>query len=263
MKQHLPLIWLAGIGLLLLAGLQLARVFLSGGVTLRVHPQAMQTAAVDAQSSGNVFQDMVLKHPKAKRNLEKIPTSPVRASVPIEPFNAAQGAEYARLTLTVFDDPSCGVCRAEVQRVLRGVPPDVRIVFKFAPVDERNTSGGLFRQLAVQQRIWPQVAQLLEGNTADLDAEAWSRMMEELGVSLDDLRALLAKDSESLMQDVEADAALARSIPLPAIPAFVLNDYVIDGALLKTEKLPVYIQRLSSDSPIVERSDFAAPLQLY
>jgi hypothetical protein len=180
-----------------------------------------------------------------------------RISAPTLPQNVQFGDALARVTVTIFTDPSCGPCREKVRAWTAGLPAQgVRQVYKFWPQVPGRTTPGILVELARRQGEIGDFWRAIQGAAADnLDDLRMLTMLDNAGLPLAEQRAMLTTDGASLMSALEPDIATAREARLPPPPVLVVDDYVLDGRILSPEGLGGYVKKRLEGRQIFENDD--------
>lgn len=263
-NRSIPLILILAIALFILLGLQLARMFISGDLASLLNRLFQQEAAEQTTTSaptertGDGFRDIAAWHPKRNADKPVIPGRPIQVTPQTYAHNIVAGSITTPLTLHIYVDWSCQPCRAQVNQVLAGMPrDDMQVVYKFMPATNNEINGGIFTQLAHRHDLWPALRQQLNQSGQNLDAASWSALLEEIGVPLKQQRAWLAEETNTITRNLERDIQEATRFNLVRNPAFVLNNYLIDGTIMLIQHLPRYAVRLRDGKDLLNASDYA------
>lgn len=180
-----------------------------------------------------------------------------RLQAPPLPQNLQFGDAMAKVTVTIFTDPSCGACREQVRAWTAGLPVEgVRQVYKFWPQNPDRLTPGMLVELARRQAVVPNFWRSLQGaGNLDLDDPRMLDMLDRAGLPLAEQRAALVNEGESLMASLEPDIQLAKSANLPRGPVVMVDDYVLDGEVLSPDSLGVYVKRRLEGRQILERDN--------
>lgn len=180
-----------------------------------------------------------------------------RLAVPVRPENLQFGDAVANVVVTVFTDPACGLCREQVRQWTAGLPAQgVKIVYKFWPQDPTRKTPGMLVEMARRQAVagefWRSVQ---DAGVADLDDATLLTMLERAGVPLAAQRTALTDEGSPLMIALEPDLKAARDANLPPPPVVMVDDYVVDGVLLRPERLGLYVRKRLEGLALFERDD--------
>ncbi|RYG60630.1 MAG: hypothetical protein EON60_06490 [Alphaproteobacteria bacterium] len=180
-----------------------------------------------------------------------------RLTVGTRPENLQFGDAMASVVVTVFTDPACGTCRTQVRAWTANLPAQgVKIVYKFWPMDPERTTPGMLLELARRENVVSPVwRSLQDAGTADLDDGALLTMLDRAGVSLDRQRKALVEEGPSLMAILEPDLKTARDAALPPPPVVLVDDYLMDGAVLQPSRLNTYVHKRLNGQTLFERDD--------
>lgn len=249
-----PLLPATAAALILLGGAQLA--FWWWEAQLPEIPAT--TLATDGTSRANPFVALRDSAPAAKpvvvggrlREAQRVP-------VTVLPQNIQFGDAMAKVTVTIFTDPACGACRARVHALTAGLPiQGVRQVYKFLPMNSETSTGGMLLELARRQGVVMPFWRMLQGaGDADLDDAALLTMLERAGVPLDIQRAAMRDDTTALMTPLEPDMKVAKDNNLGPTPVFMVDDFVLDGVVLKPEMLQAYVKKRLEGRQLFEKDD--------
>lgn len=180
-----------------------------------------------------------------------------RLGAVVLPQNLQFGDALARVTVTIFTDPSCGACREKIRTWTAGLPVQgVRQVYKFWPQSPERLTPGLLLELARRQGVVPTLWRSLQGAGAnDLNDEQMLTMLDHAGVPLAEQRVALTQDGAGLTESLEPDIALAKNAHLPPPPVMMVDDYVLDGEVLSPDSLNVYVKKRLEGRQVLERDD--------
>ncbi|MBI1363864.1 MAG: thioredoxin domain-containing protein [Proteobacteria bacterium] len=180
----------------------------------------------------------------------------VRSDIPVHKGDAMIGDVDAAVQVVVFSDPGCPACMSVGRKLLelrKLHGDDVRIVYKFLPADKGNNSmeAAIFSQIANSKGLfWIFHDRLVEAGKAD--TEAYAKLLEKLGISLDQQRDILKKQSEFLVRNVDRNVAEAKKLGLEKPPVIFVNAYRLGQDKLPVEGFMTYVQRLLDGQPIVQ-----------
>lgn len=171
------------------------------------------------------FEDMGQK--EAARSKPAAPTFAVYGQVPVQPHNPALGPANAPVTLVVLGHAGCHRCLNLVSMARKAQalnPMQVRVVMKYLPVGDEGASveAGLFAAVAHDyNKFWEFVNALTnrpEGQAPDLLGA-----METLGVSLQDMRQRLDRNTATYMRHIGQDIEDAKAVNLEQGPVIYVN----------------------------------------
>lgn len=144
------------------------------------------------------------------------------------------GGEDAPVTIFGFSSFQCGFC-ARGSQVLKRVADtygdQVRIVFKNFPLDFQAQSEQAARAALAageQGRFWPMYEKLYANQRELAQEGVFERLAQELDLDLE--RFVEDMNSEALRAQVEADAALGRSLGVRGTPTYFVNGEILSGA---------------------------------
>lgn len=150
----------------------------------------------------------------------------------VQPYAAAwMGNPRGDVTITEFYDYNCGFCRAVLPTLekLVATDPGIRIVFRELPIlaQESGDAAKLSLAAAEQEKFLPFHNALYAAGRVTpetLDAAAGA-------AGLDRARATAAAASPRVVQEIDANMALAGKLNLTGTPAWVIGDRTYSGAL--------------------------------
>ncbi|PIZ29753.1 MAG: hypothetical protein COY40_06185 [Alphaproteobacteria bacterium CG_4_10_14_0_8_um_filter_53_9] len=183
--------------------------------------------------------------------------TPLRAVVPPASHNLQFGNPTAGMVLTIFTDPACGPCRAEVDAALAPLDlENLRLVYKIIPQNREDATVGILLLLAAEAGYAEPFWRALHAGSGTYTATDLLQILTKAGLPVPKLQTLLAEKSELYLQQLEEDLTLADSLGFKQPPHFVLNDYILDGRLLVPARLKLYTTRLSTAQPLVQSRDY-------
>lgn len=252
-KGWFSLLVLAGFGLFMLVGLQVLNFILTDvGERRQINLPSGQIANI----TGDVFQDLQYYHPKSfiqkEIDQEEIETYPLQTFY----HNLRGGSPASKIKLVVFTDQGCRPCERQLQQVRQLLPKDTFIIVKYYPQKQDDMESGLFFRLAQEHPLFKNIRENLDKERGNLTTEDWVRVLEDSGVPLKEQRQLLALHSNRYMVELQDDINQGNLVGIEKIPAFVLNEYYIDGGLLTIPKMPRYASRILNGEPIVQLGDY-------
>ena len=259
-----PILLLLAIGLFISVGIQVGNFISQRLETPVADDSDASTPLTQRREPTGGFNNIARVHSKSRiieeRLRQRVP-KPISTPVPTAPHNLTTGPFDAPVTLTIFNDPACPSCLAQVEDVLATLDAqNVRVVHKFFPADAQdfhggNQHGGIFQQLALKYGVWPALNRELQTRQTTPDLEEWVALFGQLGVPLRQVRADLRTDSPVIMRNLERDRALAQTALVDSIPTFYVNDFLIDGKLLSLGTLQRSIARLAAGTPVLIADD--------
>ncbi|MDD9912720.1 MAG: thioredoxin domain-containing protein [Alphaproteobacteria bacterium] len=262
-KSTASLLLLGGIGLFLLIGLQIAYLILNQ--TNPSQPANTHKKQAEHQKSVTIekpkitasgFSNIALKHPKRKQYIQRIPGKPITVKIKPLAHNFTTGSKNDNIVLTIFGDPSCGPCRQQIASVVKNLPPKTKVVYKYYPQADQNPEGGIFQQLAAKKGLWNTIHKKLENAEHHLDFNSWTSLLEREGLNLREQRELLRKHTQQIVGNLQADINQADINGIKHFPAFIINNYLIDGKILTLGNMSHYVKRLKNNERIVNKHDY-------
>ena len=169
-----------------------------------------------------------------------ITTRPVAVDVPTYSFNPRLGRTSAPIQITVFTNPTCGLCRDTLQtlnRVTRQHISQMSLVVKTIPKPSgynfqdvalnRAIEAGLFASLATEQnKYWDFMKQV---DTQDaLTSDVYVGILSDLGLSLREIRTALAQNNERYLRQMEQDMNLMDELGETQLPVVIVNDTLVE-----------------------------------
>ena len=136
------------------------------------------------------------------------------------------GNERAPVTLVVFADFQCPVCKAEEPKLRAAVDAHkgrVKLVFKQFPLamHARGEAAAIAAEAAYQQDQFWEMADKLFGDQQHAEDEDFLRYASELGLDVDQFQADMA--SEEIKAAVAKDRAEGETLDLPGTPTVFVN----------------------------------------
>jgi protein-disulfide isomerase len=151
-------------------------------------------------------------------------------AVPIDGAPAL-GARHALVTLVMFSDYQCPYCaglHANLRSLLREAP-DACLVWRDFPLpaNEKALLAALWARAAGAQGKFWEMADLLLRNQGRIGPGDLPGHARRLALDLSEIEDLL--EADGLLQEVQADVTLARSLALPGTPALFANGRFVGG----------------------------------
>lgn len=150
------------------------------------------------------------------------------------PRQVVLGNPDGAITLVEFFDYNCPYCKSAMNDMtqLIAANPDLRIVLKEFPVLGTGSTEAAQVAAAVDMiapELYGQFHLLLLGSQAQADGNLAIAAAREVGISEDDVRALM--NSPEVSAVIQESYALADALGLTGTPSYVLADSVIVGAV--------------------------------
>jgi protein-disulfide isomerase len=170
----------------------------------------------------------------------------LRPQLEAESRDPISGNPDGRITVVEFFDYNCPYCRRSVPVIaeLLEQNPDIRYVYKEFPILAESSHFAARLALAVH-RLQPELyepfhVRLLE-QTGRLTEERVLKIAGALGVNLEP--AVREMEHPEVVQAIEANLALARSLSITGTPTFVIGERVLKG-LQPLEELQAAIEEV-------------------
>jgi protein-disulfide isomerase len=144
----------------------------------------------------------------------------------------AVGPADAPITIVEFFDYRCPFCAASLPWVMETLRTrrDVRFVFKEMPLEMHGQPALEATQASVAampQGRYLQFHQALMSERGDLTSETIDRLARQCGIDVPRMRR--AMQSETIMQLVNDNTALAADLGASGTPAFIINGELVSG----------------------------------
>jgi protein-disulfide isomerase len=164
----------------------------------------------------------------------KLGATPVVAAVLEDPGSPAFGAPGADVTVVVFTDYQCPICRAtepDLDRVL-AEDPRVRVVYKDWPIlGEASRTAARAALAAHRQGRYRQLHAAMMRSPRRLDPAAIAELAGAAGLDVPRLQADLAADAPAIERQLAGHARQAWSLGLQGTPAYLVGPYLVRGRL--------------------------------
>lgn len=168
---------------------------------------------------------------------ENVSDNALALAVRADRSSPTSGAPAADLTLILFTDYRCPVCRAAHPAMMRAVAKDgkVRIVYKDWPIfgvaSERAAEIALASNF---QKIYPAVHDRLMTGPADSD-QALRNAVEQSGGNWQQLQADLAMNRTQIIAQIERNKTQAIELGLGGTPGYLIGPILVRGAMNQGE----------------------------
>jgi hypothetical protein len=168
--------------------------------------------------------------------------------LPRQPNNPVLGALRGRLTVTVFAS-HCTSVLADVLAQLNEHNTAISTVIKYVPPQPGAMDAGLLMQLAARQGYFEAYWQELCTTGASTLVEQ-VKALEDAGMSLSRQRAAMALHLNSILQELNADIALAEENGVHAenVPTVFIDGHKVGTPSLPLEHIGPYIQKKLSEA---------------
>lgn len=216
--------------------------------------------SLEIKTSGNVFDNIHKQYSSPK----DVTSSLVQRNIPFSSHNYVIGNPKAKVKIVIFNDNDCNVCRHELTRVTENLKPllqDVLVIYKHMPANQKKDSlTAIFGQMAIRKGVYENFLETLTRSNFNKPAQAedYLVILESIGVSLKDQRAIMIDGMADIMRGVQDDiiqAKKAGAYSSKGQPVIYLNGYQLGDKFLPERKMMVYISRLLKGEFIIPKSD--------
>jgi protein-disulfide isomerase len=144
------------------------------------------------------------------------------------------GAENADVTVVVFTDYRCAICRRTDPALEQIVAsdPGTQVIYKDWPIlGESSRAGARIALAAHRQGKYPQMHRLLMTTRAAVSMEMAAELATQAGVDAEALQMTLATDLAAIDAQLDRHAAQAFALGLQGTPAYLVGPYLVQGGL--------------------------------
>ena len=207
----------------------------------------------DDDLQGNVFKDMHTKYPGYQKKSQQL----VKQDVAYFSYNPAQGDINAPVQVVIFSDSGCASCRSAVNHFLKSIEGErnnILLVYKFMPVDDKNSSGGIFDQVAWRANVFDAYQKEILAVNGPLTTDDYLESLERVGVDLSWQQKIMREAMTDIVEVNQKDVEQARRLGLykrGRVPVFFINGYRLGQAYLPEQDAAAYIQRLAIKQDII------------
>jgi protein-disulfide isomerase len=160
--------------------------------------------------------------------------TPVVRAVLSDPRSPAAGSPDPDVTIVVFTDYQCPICRADdpaLERLLRR-DPKVRVIFKDWPIFGALSNRAARAALAAdRQGGYLALHQAMMTSRVRLDADAIQRIAAGAGLDVPRLAEDEATDGGAIDTELGREATQAWTLGLQGTPAYLVGPYLYQGGL--------------------------------
>ena len=241
------LLFLAFFGRLLILGF-------SGGDTINLTAQqpSTQEETPAIALNDNVFKEIHTHYPGYKTPLERL----VRTDIPFENHNPVIGPHNAPINIVIFHDMHCTECRIKVAKWHTEMAPfktHIRTIYKFMPQQPKETTGGVFEQIAWRNNVFKAYLPHMLAQKSDLATRDYLTTLERVGISLQEQQRVMQDDMPAVIDANAKDSALIAQKGLRdfGTPLMFINGYQLNQEGLPETYLPTYIERLKQGLTII------------
>ncbi|SNS05443.1 Protein-disulfide isomerase [Sphingomonas laterariae] len=165
---------------------------------------------------------------------EKVNETPAVESILADPDAPRTGPETARLTIVVYSDYDCAICRQShdaMHAALAG-RNDVRVLYKEWPVlGPRSDRAARIALAADKQGIYAALNDALMRRSTRLDDATLRGAVERAGGDWARIEADLTTDAKRIEQALARNATEAFALGLRGTPAYLIGPVLIRGGL--------------------------------
>lgn len=203
--------------------------------------------------NGNVFDNLEKNYAKRGPKAEPLKLD----KVPYHSYNPIQGDDASKVKVTLFLDTSCATCRIEAKRFissLGALKQKVMLVYKFMPMDKKESSGGIFDQIAWRSDKFDAYIDTLLTSTQPMETDEYMALLERVGVPLSKQQSVMKYSMQDIVSLNQQDIVLAQDLGLYKLkqnPVVYLNGYRLGQMMLPKSDVQKYIQRLLNGDPIL------------
>lgn len=165
---------------------------------------------------------------------QKLALTPVVQAVLSDSGSPSVGADNPDVTIVVFTDYQCPICRATDPALERLLATDskVRVIFKDWPIFGARSKAAARAALAAgRQGRYLAMHRALMASRGALDAAQIERVAIGAGVDWPRASADMGADSARLDAQLGQQAVQAWSLGLRGTPAYLVGPYLIEGGL--------------------------------
>lgn len=165
---------------------------------------------------------------------------PLAVEVPVYSFNPRLGRTTAPIQIKVFSNPTCELCRnteqvlnrltrqhiSQMSMVVKTIPQPSGYNFQDVALN-RAIEAGLFASLAAEQnKYWDFLGKVVKQDV--LTSDVYVDIMDDLGISLREVRTALAQNNERYLRQMEQDMALLKKLREAELPVVIVNDTIVE-----------------------------------
>lgn len=173
-------------------------------------------------------------------------------TIEIFKHNPITGDKSGGLMIVAFYDIRSAKSRQKVTDLLDKMPlyqGDIWLVHKFIPLDGVTMTGGIFSQIALQNKVFDKFySAVFKADDKDWDNLDLVTVMESLGVPFTKQRHIMQNDMETTLKTLRKDSKQAEQLNLTIAESgaeFYLNNYAVGGENgLPIDEIAVYAEKL-------------------
>jgi protein-disulfide isomerase len=165
---------------------------------------------------------------------QKLGDTPVVRAVLDDPRSPAFASPGADVTLVVFTDYQCPICRATEPALDRALAEDprVRVIYKDWPIlGERSRTAARAALAAQRQGKYRELHAAMMASRRRLDPAAIADLARRAGLDEPRLQADLARDGPAIDAQLARHASQAWSLGLQGTPAYLVGPYLVEGRM--------------------------------
>ena len=174
----------------------------------------------------------------ALRNLppppQKLGPTPVVRAVLDDPASPAFASPGADVTLVVFTDYQCPICRATEPALQRALAEDprVRVIYKDWPIlGERSRTAARAALAAQRQGKYRELHAAMMASRRPLDPAAIADLARGAGLDAPRLQADLVQYGPAIDAQLARHASQAWSLGLQGTPVYLVGPYLVKGRM--------------------------------
>lgn len=187
------------------------------------------------------------------RTSQTLVRTPVVNAVLTDPGSPRAGAAAPDVTIVVFTDYQCPVCKATDPALQQLIDhdPHVRVIFKDWPIfGAQSKSAARMALAADRQGKYLAVHRALMAARVRLDDDAIRRIGIAAGVDWTRLTDVETSEAAELTRQLDNHARQAWSLGLQGTPAYIVGPYLIEGGL-DERHLAQAVKRARKGGPLV------------
>jgi len=169
-----------------------------------------------------------------------------------DPGSPAIGPAAAAVTIVLFTDYQCPICKATDPALqdLIDADPTVRVIFKDWPIfGEASKLAAMAALASAPQGKYRILHQALMANRTPLDAQQIERVAREAGADWNQLAATQQARASALEAQLAKHALQAFSLGLQGTPAYIVGADLIQGGL-DAGHLAQAVRKARRDGPL-------------
>lgn len=165
---------------------------------------------------------------------QEVTLTPVVARVVNDPYAPRIGADHPEVTIVVFTDYQCGICKRTDPALeqLMDADPGVQVIYKDWPIlGSASTEAAQVALAAAAQSKYLEVHRALMAYRGNLDAAEAYRVAVAAGADGPRLIADIRTRAKQIEYQLAGHASQAWSLGLRGTPGYLVGPYLIQGGL--------------------------------